>query len=96
MLRQGAIVRLSIVASRRRPGKTENVQPLDIEEEEDEVGPGHLVSKTYSDDAEAEWTMKGKTACYGCKLHVATDAEHGFIIGDHDTASQPTGRTPKG
>jgi|Deesub1362A_J573_1020465.scaffolds.fasta_scaffold01773_3 IS5 family transposase len=61
----------------------------DTEVREDREGEdcGYQVTTRYSDDVEAAWTVKGKRPYYGFKLHMATDAEHGFIIGGHVTSA---------
>jgi Transposase DDE domain. len=48
---------------------------------------------TYSDDAEAAWLRKGKRAFYGYKVHAATEARDGFILGGHVT---PANRSDTG
>jgi IS5 family transposase len=82
IIKQGAIVDASIITSSRRPKKIEVVEPREGREDEDS---GYEVTTSYSDDLEAAWTVKAKKPYYGYKLHMATDAEHGFIIGGHVT-----------
>jgi len=82
VIKQGAIVDASIIISSRRPKKVEVVEPVEDRAGE---GAGYKVSTSYSDDVEASWTIKAKRPYYGYKLHMATDAEHGFIIGGHVT-----------
>ena len=82
IIKQGAIVDASIITSSRRPKKVEVVE---AREEGDGEEPGYRVTTSYSDDVEASWTIKAKRPYYGYKLHMATDAEHGFIIGGHVT-----------
>jgi len=82
IIKQGAIVDASIITSSRRPKKVEVVE---AREEGDNEEPSYRVTTSYSDDVEASWTIKAKRPYYGYKLHMATDAEHGFIIGGHVT-----------
>lgn len=82
IVKQGAIVDASIVESSRRPKKTQTVEEVEGAEEGE---PGYEVNTKYSDDTEAKWTVKAGKPYYGYKLHMACDAEHGFIIGGHVT-----------
>ena len=82
VIKHGAIVDASIVASSRRPRKNAVVEPVDGEEGDEAA---YEVNTTYSDDAEAAWTIKAQKPYYGYKIHVATDAQAGFIIGGHVT-----------
>ena len=84
IVKQGVIVDASIVESSRRPRKTQTVEKLESEDGEDEK---YEVNTTYSDDLDAKWTVKAKKLYYGYKLHMSTDAEHGFILGGHVTAA---------
>lgn len=43
------------------------------------------MAKTYSGDVQARWTIKAEKPYYGYNIHIATDGEHGFIIGGHTT-----------
>lgn len=45
------------------------------------------MTTTYSDDPDAKWTIKAGRPYYGYKLHMATDAQNGFIIGGHLTSA---------
>lgn len=84
IVKQGVIVDASIVESCRRPRKIQTVEQLEGKDgEEDDLE----VTTTYSDDADARWTIKAKKPYYGYKLHMSTDAEHGFILGGHVTAA---------
>ena len=83
LVKQGAIVDAALVTSSRRPRKVIDVMPEDRREEESPEDSGHKVS--YSDDAEAAWVRKGKQPHYGYKVHMATDAIEGFILGGHVT-----------
>ena len=82
VIKQGAIVDARIITSSRRPRKVEVVE---ARKEGDGEAPGYQVTTRYSDDVEASWTIKAKRPYYGYKLHMATDAEHGFILGGHVT-----------
>lgn len=82
IVKQGIIVDASIVESARRPRKVEVLEDL---KGDDQDGPRYEVNTTYSDDHEARWTIKAKKPYYGYKIHIATDAEHGFIVGGHAT-----------
>lgn len=82
VVKQGAIVDASIVVSSRRPRKRQVIEEVAGEEGEE---AGYEVSTTYSEDVEAAWTVKANQAYYGYKVHMATDAEHGFILGGHVT-----------
>jgi len=83
LVKKGAVVDASLVSSSRRPRKVIEVMPEDRKEEERQAEPLHEV--TYSDDTEAAWVIKGKQPHYGYKIHIATDAHEGFILGGHVT-----------
>jgi IS5 family transposase len=83
LVKKGAVVDASLVSSSRRPRKVIDIMPEDREEDKFPEEPNHEV--TYSDDTEAAWVIKGKHPYYGFKLHMATDAHEGFIIGGHVT-----------
>ena len=83
LVKTGAIVDATLVTSARRPRKVIDVMPEDRKEEDAPDKPDHQVS--YSDDVEAAWVMKGKKPHYGYKVHMATDAIGGFILGGHAT-----------
>jgi IS5 family transposase len=82
IIKQGATVDPSIITSSRRPKKIEVLELLEDPEGEDS---GYEVTTSYSEDVEAAWTIKAKRPYYGYKIHIATDAEHGFIIGGYIT-----------
>lgn len=82
IVKQGIIVDASIVESSRRPRKVEVVEEMEGDEEDD---PRYEVNTTYSGDHEARWTIKANKPYYGFKIHIATDADHGFIVGGHAT-----------
>ena len=82
IVKQGAIVDASIITSSRRPRKSQIVEEgRGNEGEEEEIE----VITTYSDDADDAWTKKACKLFYGYKVHAATDAGHGFILGGHVT-----------
>lgn len=83
LVKKGAIVDASLVTSARRPRKVIDVMTEDRQETEDSEEPGHRVS--YSNDVEAAWVKKGSEPHYGYKVHMATDARDGFILGGHVT-----------
>jgi IS5 family transposase len=82
VVKQGVIVDATIVESSRRSRKTMVVEESEADDEDD---PQYDVNTTYSDDVEAKWTIKAGKPYYGYKVHMATDAEHGFILGGHAT-----------
>lgn len=82
IIRQGAIVDASIVESCRRPRKITDIEYFD-ETVEDEADLKITVS--YSKDEDARWTIKGNKPYYGYKIHVATDADDGFVLACHAT-----------
>lgn len=83
LVRKGAIVDATVVASARRPIKTIDIMPEDREEGEDDAGVKAVIS--YSDDTEAAWLRKGKKCYFGDKVHAATESRDGFILGGHVT-----------
>ena len=83
LVKKGAIVDAALVTSSRRPRKVIDLMPEDRREDESPDSPDHQVS--YSDDAEAAWVKKGNQPYYGYKVHMATDALQGFILGGHIT-----------
>ncbi|KIX10779.1 IS5 family transposase [Dethiosulfatarculus sandiegensis] len=86
----GAIVDASIIESARRPRKTQDVIPTDSDDDQAGGSGGYEVKTSYSSDKEAKWTQKGNRFYYGYKVHIAVDAEHGFILAGHATpANRP-------
>ena len=83
LVKKGAVVDASLVSSSRRPRKVIEMMPEDRKEEQYEGEPSYEV--TYSDDTEAAWVIKGNQPHYGYKVHMATDACEGFILGGHVT-----------
>ena len=57
----------------------------DDRDESSGAGGGYEVKTSYSGDTEAAWTVKANKPYYGYKVHMAVDAEHGFILGGHAT-----------
>lgn len=89
-IKTGAIVDASIVESSRRPKKRQDVEPMDNDDDPQNGSGGYEVKTSYSGDKDAKWTKKGKRFYYGYKVHMAVDAEHGFILAGHATpANQP-------
>lgn len=94
LIKQGVAVDATLISSTRRPRKVIDIEsaPHDRREEEspsatvDEAQAAE-VKVSYSDDAEATWTVKGGQPVYGYKIHAATDTEHGFVIGGHATGA---------
>lgn len=82
-LKKGCIVDATIISSAARPVKQVDIES--VPEDRAEENAEHLVSITYSKDADAAWVCKGNKFHYGHKLHVATDAQHGFIVSAHAT-----------
>ncbi len=62
--------------------RAENVDAAEAVETNDTTAQDEPNVKTsYSDDEEAAWLRKGRRACYGYKIHVATDSRDGFLLG---------------
>lgn len=94
LVRTGSVVDATLIPSARRPRKTEEVIPDELsdddEDDDDADGPssgGYTVETSYSDDADARWTKKGKVYCYGYKGHIAVDTGQGFILCGHATSA---------
>jgi IS5 family transposase len=90
IVKKGAIVDASIVESIRRPRKKQTIEEVASSGDEE---PSYEVNTEYSDDTEAKWTIKAGKPLYGYKVHMATDAEHGFIIGGHVTPANTADTT---
>ena len=86
-IKTGIIVDASIIDSARRPRKTQDVVPIDDENDPHSGPGGYEVKTSYPGDVEAKWTKKGNRFYYGYKAHIAVDAEHGFILAGHATAA---------
>jgi IS5 family transposase len=82
VVKEGVIVDATIVESARRPRKVAVLEESDGGQED---GPHYEINISYSDDTDARWTIKAGRPYYGYKVHMATDAEHGFILGGHAT-----------
>lgn len=80
IVQEGAIVDATLVASQRHPQRALELQPND-----DEDASGPVARVVYSDDAEANWTIKANKPHYGYKTHTSVDAREGFILGGHVT-----------
>jgi IS5 family transposase len=90
-IKAGAIVDASIIESARRPRKTQDVIPTDSDDDQAGGFGGYEVKTSYSSDKEAMWTQKGNRFYYSYKVHIAVNAEHGFILAGHPTpATRPT------
>lgn len=76
----GICVDATVVESSRRPRTTLEVIPEDRREPDDPE-----VTVSHSDDIEAAWLKKGKKNLYGYKVHMASDAETGLVVGGHVT-----------
>jgi IS5 family transposase len=96
LVKQGVAVDATLIASARRPRKVIDLESVPHDRHEDESqspaarveeGPAPEIKTSYSDDADATWTVKGGRAVYGYKAHAAVDSEHGFIIGGHVTGA---------
>lgn len=94
LVKQGVTVDATLIASTRRPRKVIDIESAPHDRHEDEsplpTAPGNQEPKvkvSYSDDTDATWTVKGGEAVYGYKAHVATDSEHGFVLGGHVTGA---------
>lgn len=86
LVREGAVVDAAVVESSRHPRKIIDILPEDrAEENADSEDDGPPVEVSYSDDTDAAWLKKGGRAHYGYKIHVATDARDGFVLGGHAT-----------
>ena len=81
IIKEGMIADASIVESSCRPIKHEEVALPENEDEQIEV------ITTYSVDADARWTVKGKRSYYGYKVHLSTDNKHGFVLSTHATSA---------
>jgi IS5 family transposase len=88
LVKRGAAVDATLIASSRRPRKVIDVEaaPRDRQEDETPTEPEE-VKVSYSDDPDAKWTVKGGELVYGYKIHGGVDLEHGFILGGHVTGA---------
>ena len=84
LVKSGAIVDATLVESQRRPTKIIEVEP----EDEDDVDQATAQARVfYSDDTEANWTVKMGRPHYDYKRHMAVDSRNGFILGGHVTSA---------
>jgi len=92
LVKRGTVVDATLVESSRRPRKVMDMEGWSIAHEEGESSgePEEplAVKVSYSEDAEASWTVKCGRPVYGYKVHVAVDEEHGFILGGHATGAK--------
>jgi hypothetical protein len=72
IVKMGVAVDANPVASGRRPRKVIEVSPA--EEEGISIPKDSGVKVSYSEDAEATWTVKGKQPHYEYKVYMGTDA----------------------
>ena len=88
LVKRGAAVDATLIASSRRPRKVIDVKAAPEDRREDEAPvEAEAVEVRYSDDADAKWTVKRGELVYGYKVHGAVDLEHGFILGGHATGA---------
>jgi len=73
----GAILDATIIESSRRPRKVVEIMQEDRKEGETDISS----TVTYSDDIDAAWIKKGKSAYYGFKAHISVDAKEGHVLG---------------
>jgi IS5 family transposase len=83
IIKTGVAVDVCVVASSRRPRKVIEVETG--EEERTAMAEDSGVKVSYSADAEASWTVKGKQPPYGYKVRMATEVMDGFILGGRVT-----------
>jgi len=84
----GIIVDASIVESSRRPRKSQEVIPVDDDHDDSaNSGGGYKAETSYSVDTEAAWKIEARKPYYGYKVHMAVDAEYGFILSCHATSA---------
>jgi IS5 family transposase len=91
IVKTGVAVDASLVASSRRPRKVIEVEAG--EQGKPSIAEDSGVKVSYSDDAEASWTVKGKQAHYGYKVHMGTDFGEGFMLGGHVTPAHVSDST---
>ena len=85
LVRSGAIVDATVVASSRKPRKVIEVLPEDRKEDESPSSTQTKVS--FSDDGEAAWIIKAGKYHYGYKCHAMVDSKEGFYLGGHATGA---------
>ncbi len=84
LVKKGVAVDASIISSAARPRKQVDIESVATDRAE-EIAPATKVTVTYSHDADAAWTKKGKEYHYGYKAHTSVDIESGLIISTHAT-----------
>ena len=57
----------------------------DVLHDKSKPGKTDQVTITHSADTEAAWLKKGKKTYYGYKVHMASDAQYGLVVGGHVT-----------
>lgn len=94
LVKQGVAVDATLISSARRPRKVIDLETAPHDRREDECPLSATdgdreptVKVSYSDDADATWTVKCGVPVYGYKAHAATDTEHGFVLGGHVTGA---------
>lgn len=92
LVKCGAAVDATLIASSRRPRKTVDLESVvhdrkENESNQDAIDKTTKITVKYSNDDDATWTMKGGRPHYGYKIHGAVDLKHGFIIGGHATGA---------
>jgi IS5 family transposase len=85
LIRFGAIVDATVVASCRKPKKVIEVVPEDRKEDEKSLPRQAKVS--FSADSDAAWLKKAGKFHYGYKCHAMVDAKEGFYLGGHATGA---------
>ena len=85
IIKTDVTVDASLVAPHRRPWKV--IEGLAPGEGELSISEYSGAKVSYSDDVEANWTVKGKRPHYGYKVHMGTDAFEGFVLVGHVTAA---------
>ena len=96
LVKRGAAVDATLITSSRRPRKVIDIEAAPEDRREDEAPVEDTVNVSYSDDAEATWTVKRGQLVYGYKVHGAADLEHGFILGGHVTGANVSDSTELG
>ena len=60
----------TLITSSRRPKKIIDIEAAPEDRREDEAPVEDIVNVSYSDDAEASWTVKRGHLVYGYKVHM--------------------------
>ena len=85
LVRSGAIVDATVVASSRKPRKV--IEALPEDRKEDESSSSTQTKVSFSDDKEAAWIIKARKYHYGYKCHAMVDSKEGFYLGGHATGA---------